>query len=114
MQDVEELLAKEGLEHGQPFIGNDQQLDGMLPLAIFDDTEYESRDPQGWVCKQPGAPAAPGRVAMPSDDGSYSFQDCTVLDYNQLQNTYLVQLITETYGLGMPQCARLRIHCLSM
>ncbi|KAL0019092.1 hypothetical protein WJX77_000912 [Trebouxia sp. C0004] len=78
MQDVEELLAKEGLDRGQPFTGSEQHLDGMLPLAIFDDTEYESRDPQGWVCKEPGAPAAPGRVAIPSDDGSHTFQDCTV------------------------------------
>ncbi len=100
MQDVEELLAKEGLDSGQPFTGSEQHLDGMLPLAIFDDTEYESRDPQGWVCKEPGAPAAPGRVAMPSDDGSYTFQDCTVLDYNEQKNTYLVQLMVAGYGSG--------------
>jgi hypothetical protein len=100
MQDVEELLAKEGLDRGQPFTGSEQHLDGMLPLAIFDDTEYESRDAQGWVCKEPGAPAAPGRVAMPSDDGSYTFQDCTVLDYHEQKNTYLVQLMVPGYGSG--------------
>ena len=95
MQKVEDLLVKEGLDQKQTFTGLNQQLDGMLPLAIFDDTEYESRDPHGWVCKEPGAPAAPGRVAMPSIDGTYSFRDCTVLDYNEQQHTYLVQLTTE-------------------
>ena len=101
MQDVEELLAKEGLDRGQPFTGSEQHLDGLLPLAIFDDIEYESRDPQGWVCKEPGAPAAPGRVAMPTDDGSYTFQDCTVLDYNEQKNMYLVQLMVPGSGSGL-------------
>ena len=95
MQKVEDLLVKEGLDQKQTFTGLNQQLDGMLPLAIFDDTEYESRDPHGWVCKEPGAPAAPGRVALPSADGTYSFRDCTVLDYNEQQHTYLVQLKTD-------------------
>ena len=98
MQDVEELLAKEGLDYGEPFTGFKHHLGGMLPLAIFDDTEYESRDPEGWVCKEPGAPAAPGRVAMPSDDGGFSFQDCMVLDYNEQKNTYLVQLMVDGSG----------------
>lgn len=100
MQSVEELLAKEGLDRGQPFTGSEQHLDGMLPLAIFDDTEYESRDPHGWVCKERGAPAAPGRVAMPSDDGSYTFQDCMVLDFNEQKNMYLVQLTMPGSGSG--------------
>ncbi len=112
MQDVEELLAKEGLDRGQPFTGSEQHLDGMLSLAIFDDTEYESRDPQGWVCKEPGAPAAPGRVAMPSDDGSYTFQDCTVLDYNEQKNTYLVQLMVPGLpGYGSGSATILSQHC---
>lgn len=92
MQDVEELLAKEGLHPGEPFAGPGQLTDGQLPLAIFDDTEYESRNPEGWISKLPGAPPAPGRVAMPSSDGSFAFQDCAVVDYNQQQNSFLVQL----------------------
>ena len=95
MQKVEDLLVKEALNHSQTFTGISRQLDGMLRVAIFDYTEYESRDPHRWVCKEPGAPAAPGRVAMPSADGTYSFKDCTVLDYDQQENTYLVQLETE-------------------
>ena len=100
MQDIEELLTKEGLDPGQPFIGADQHIDGKLPLAIFDNTEYESRKPEGWVSKAPGAPAAPGRVAMPCGDGSFAFQDCIVVDYNQQQNTYLVQLTADTHAPG--------------
>ena len=98
MQDIEELLAKEGLNPGQPFIGSDQESDGRLPLAIFDDTEYESRRPQGWVSKSPGAPPAPGRVAMPAGNGSFAFQDCTVIDFDQQQNSYLVQLTSGKYS----------------
>ena len=100
MQDIEELLAKEGLNPGQPFIGTDQESDGRLPLAVFDDTEYESRSAQGWVSKSPGAPPAPGRVAMPSENGSFAFQDCSVMDFDQQQNSYLVQLTSDEHSSG--------------
>lgn len=101
MQDIEELLAKEGLHPGEPFAGGDQHIEGQLPLAIFDDTEYESRNPEGWISKAPGAPPAPGRVAMPSSDGIFAFQDCTVLDYNQHSNSFLVQLALGQRDSGM-------------
>lgn len=100
MQDVEELLAKEGLHPGEPFAGPEQLPGGQLPLAIFDDTEYESRNPEGWISKLAGAPPAPGRVAMPSSDGSFAFQDCAVVDYNQQQNSFLVQLAPDNHDSG--------------
>ena len=106
MQDMEELLAKEGLRPGEPFACADQRTDGQLPLAIFDDTEYESRKPEGWISKLPGAPAAPGRVAMPSSDGSFAFQDCVVVDYNQQQNSFLVQLTTDKSSSGKAAIAK--------
>ena len=104
MQDIEELLAKEGLHPGEPFAGADQHMGGQLPLAIFDDTEYESRNPDGWVSKDPGAPPAPGRVAMPSSNGSFAFQDCTVVDYNQQHNSFLVQLTSGRNVSGKQTC----------
>lgn len=106
MQDVEELLAKEGLRAGEPFVGADQLTDGQLPLAIFDDTEYESRNPEGWISKLAGSPPAPGRVAMPSSDGSFAFQDCAVVDYNQQQNSFLVQLATGKKHLRQGKTAK--------
>ena len=100
VQDMEELLAKEGLRPGEPFASADQPTEGQLSLAIFDDTEYESRNPEGWISKLPGAPPAPGRVAMPSSDGRFAFQDCVVVDYNQQQNSFLVQLTTDKSSSG--------------
>lgn len=101
MQTIEDLLAKEGLQHGEPFAGADQHIEGQLPLAIFDDTEYESRNPEGWINKTPGAPPAPGRVAMPSSDGNFAFQDCLVVDHNQQHNSFLVQLASDQSASGM-------------
>ena len=104
MQGIEELLAKEGLRPGEPFAGADQLTEGQLPLAIFDDTDYESRNPEGWISNLPGAPPAPGRVAMPVGNGSFAFQDCNVVDYNQQQNSFLVQVASDT---GAPGKAKL-------
>ena len=100
MQTIEDLLAKEGLQPGEPFAGADQHIGGQLPLAIFDDTEYESRNPEGWISRTPGAPPAPGRVAMPSSNGNFAFQDCLVVDYNQQHNSFLVQLASDPDGSG--------------
>lgn len=90
MHDVQTLMAREGFE--QPFTAVDENVDGLLALSSFDDTSFETRDPSGWVCQDPGAPPAPGRVAMPAEKGTYAFQDCVVLNFNQQQNMYLVKL----------------------
>lgn len=113
MQDVEELLAKEGLRPGEPFAGVDQLAEGQLPLAIFDDTKYESRNPGGWISKLPGAPPAPGRVAMPSGDGSFAFQECNVVDYNQQQNSFLVQLASDKGASGKAKLSSNICHGLT-
>lgn len=113
MQSIEDLLAKEGLQHGEPFASADQHIEGQLPLAIFDDTEYESRNPEGWISKTLEAPPAPGRVAMPSSNGNFAFQNCLVVDYNQQHNSFLVQLASDQSGSGMAtEPANICVGCL--
>ena len=100
MQDVQELIAREGVD--QPFNAVDENSDGLLSLSTFDDTSYESRDPSGWVCQDLGAPSAPGRVAMPASKGNFQYEDCVVLNYNPQLNTYLIKLVSAQGDTGTP------------
>lgn len=99
MQDLQELLSREGVEN--PFSAVDEHSDGLLSLSTFDDTVYETRDASGWVCQDLGAPAAPGKVAMPAVKGTFQYEDCVVLNFNQELNTYLVRLASAADDTGM-------------
>lgn len=98
MQDVQELISKEGVD--QPFTAVDENSDGLLSLSTFDDTVYETRDASGWVCQDSGAPPAPARVAMPAK-GTFQYEDCVVLNSNQQLNTYLVKLASASDDTGL-------------
>lgn len=67
-QSLPALLEKEGVDlspAAQTATG-DLAVEQMLALETFDDTEYESRLPQEWVPKRPGAPKTPAKVSWGS------------------------------------------------
>ncbi|WIA31960.1 hypothetical protein OEZ86_002815 [Tetradesmus obliquus] len=88
-QSIAELVAQEGLDLQQLSSRQDEQWDA---LEVFDDTTFESRNHEQWVPQIPGIPKAQAKVAVHSQDGSISWVDSLVLEYDSSRNRYLVQL----------------------
>ncbi|KAF8071068.1 Dnah1 [Scenedesmus sp. PABB004] len=88
-QSIAELVARKGLDPaalaGEP---------DWREVEVFDDTTFESREPEQWVPRIPGIPKASARVAVGGGDGGggLAWLDCTVLDHDAPRNRYLVQL----------------------
>eukprot|EP00878_Enallax_costatus_P016966 GHUV01017809.1.p1 GENE.GHUV01017809.1~~GHUV01017809.1.p1 ORF type:complete len:1283 (+),score=439.89 GHUV01017809.1:87-3935(+) len=88
-QDIHQLVSQQGL--------NFEQLSRQPPeywdhIEVFDDTDHESRNPEQWVPRIPGIPKSQGKVAVRCQDGSISWMDALVLDFDSTGNRYLVQL----------------------
>lgn len=86
-QDLNSLLAKEGLDVSAE--GANKRA-AVLPLDVFDNTDFECRTPEEWVPKNAAAPHARGRVADMSG-GSCKWLDCVVLDYDEEKQLYLTE-----------------------
>ncbi|WIA11828.1 hypothetical protein OEZ85_011917 [Tetradesmus obliquus] len=94
-QSIAELVAQEGLDLQQLSSRQDEQWDA---LEVFDDTTFESRNHEQWVPQIPGIPKAQAKVAVHSQDGSISWFDSLVLEYDSSRNRYLVQLQASSSG----------------
>ncbi|KAK9803422.1 hypothetical protein WJX72_010826 [[Myrmecia] bisecta] len=91
MQSLPDLLSAEGVDLTA---GRERSpASSILGLEIFDDTDYESRTAAEWVPRIPGAPKTPAKVAVYHDDGSCSWEDCAVTDYDEPSNAYLVEVV---------------------
>lgn len=81
-QDLSQLLVSEGYEA--------RKRASLFKLDIFDNTDYESRLPSQWVPKTPGVTPTPATVAIFDEQGDCSWEECIVVDYDEVANTYAV------------------------
>lgn len=89
-QDINALLESNGFNAAEEL--NSKRPRTALHVAVFDNTDYESRTPQEWVPKQAGVPAAPAKVATFDAAGVCSWRECSVVDYNADKNMYVVRV----------------------
>eukprot|EP00879_Flechtneria_rotunda_P028244 GHRR01030336.1.p1 GENE.GHRR01030336.1~~GHRR01030336.1.p1 ORF type:complete len:375 (+),score=131.41 GHRR01030336.1:177-1301(+) len=86
-QNISDLVVKEGIDLQQL----SSQAVNWAHVEVFDDTTFESRNPEQWVPRIPGIPTSQAKVALLRMDGTLSWVESTVLDYERNTNRYLVQ-----------------------
>ncbi|KAG1679690.1 hypothetical protein FOA52_006209 [Chlamydomonas sp. UWO 241] len=105
-QDVAQLVAKEGMP--------DAPRPSVLALDAFDNTEFESRLPAGWVPRTAGVAPTPARVAVQQPDGAWAWQQCEVVGYDDASgaDTYLVRMVGADGGAAgeCESVPRVRLH----
>ena len=79
----EDLAAEDRGVHGK-----DPALSHFLPLEEFDNAELADRDPEHFMCRDGGAVA---KSKYYHDDGNYEWVPCRVLEYDEAENSFLIQ-----------------------
>lgn len=109
-QDIPSLLQREGCDPAAAEAT--KRAASTLDVSIFDNTDWETRTPAEWVPKAPGVPPSPATVATFAADGSVSWVDATVVDYDAAANRYLVQTAGSSSGDNADGGALASIHRL--
>lgn len=78
-QDIAQLVHQMGLP--------DAPTKTKLDLAVFDNTDYETRLPVGWVPRVPGVAPTPARIAVPQPNGSSVWKEGRVVDFDVVRHS---------------------------
>ena len=83
-QDVQTLLTDEGVDPTEA---------SVFDLAVFDNTDAEQRTAPEWVPKAipEGGVEAPAKVMFRDFSGNVTWTDCTVVDFDESDNSYKCQ-----------------------
>lgn len=79
------------------------QWQSSFDLANFDDCEFETRVPSGWIPSNSTSTPPLAKAAKLCGDGSWLWQNCTVHDYEEENNLCLVQYIGEKEREWLPR-----------
>ena len=109
MQSLDKLLNDKGVDGTAAGMKRQRSL---LPLEIFDNTEYEERRPEEWApVRKEGGGRTPARAAFFEGDGSCVWKPCHVLECeNPSDGKYLVQW-DDTHGTTI--LPRIRVYFLA-
>ena len=95
-QNVEELLKQQGVDYQLHAINVDHETgkNSFLPLQIFDDTEFEPRNPEEWAqlgTNEEGVCCVPAKGLRLGPDNKGSFIPCEMVEYRAEDNIYVVR-----------------------
>ena len=109
MQSLDKLLNDKGVDGTAAGMKRQRSL---LPLEIFDNTEYEERRPEEWApVRKEGGVRTPARAAFFEGDGSCTWKPCHVVECeNPSDGKYLVQW-DDTHGTTI--LPRIRVYFLA-
>lgn len=98
--DLCDLLKKEGVGCS----ALDMHLwQSPFDLSIFDDFQFETRSPAEWLPPMNGYPSPPAKAARFGADGSCTWQDCLVHDFDGCTNQCQIQFLDEDTTCRLPR-----------
>eukprot|EP00741_Cyanophora_paradoxa_P012299 tig00000169_g11885.t1 len=90
--DVTELLREEGIDVSVRQTASASAGGVQLPLEAFDSTDFETHAPLDWVTREQKERRRFAKALIYSADGRGEWKECRVVDYNETQNKYLVEM----------------------
>eukprot|EP00965_Chrysotila_dentata_P174228 5751347-Pleurochrysis_carterae.AAC.1 len=88
-QDLVKLLEAAGVDTAEP------ELNGNLPLDLFDNTEFESRPPEEWMALAVDSAGQkrylPAKYLKRDEHGKGSWRSCHVLSYDAQRRLFAVR-----------------------
>lgn len=118
-EDINSLLLESGVNYGKYGLDIEHKSGkpSYLPLEIFDDTDFETRTPQGWLdvvadsLTKDGIARKSVARALRFDAGVGSFDECLVKNYNKDEERYHVVFLKPSSD-GMKEAILSRLHLL--
>lgn len=111
-QDINELLVESGINYAKYNVEMNHQTGqkSYLPLDVFDDTEYEARNPEDWITlgtDKDGVCSIPAKALFFDADGKGTFKPCRVTAWDPTEKKF-----TLVWAPGSTETKLFRVHIL--